>query len=372
MIRVGITGQAGFIGTHLYNYLGLFKDDVERIPFLDSFFEDSAVLAQFVKQCDVIVHLAAVNRHADSGILYETNIDLTNKLISATDAVQNYPHIIFSSSTQEDRDNLYGKSKKECRNLFELWANRTAGKFTGLVIPNVFGPFGSPRYNSVIATFAYQLTHAELPVIDTDGLIKLIYVNDLVSIIYSIIKGTITPNPYYIPHNKEIKVSEILRLLNEYYELYFKQGIISSLRDNFEISLFNTFRSYIDNKAFYPVGLLKREDNRGYLVETIKEMTGGQSFFSMTNPGITRGNHFHTRKIERFCVIKGKGLIKLRRIGTEEVLEFYVDGEIPCFVDMPIWYTHNITNVGDAEMLTLFWTNEIFDVNDSDTFFEAV
>jgi UDP-2-acetamido-2,6-beta-L-arabino-hexul-4-ose reductase len=144
------------------------------------------------------------------------------------------------------------------------------------------------------------------------------------------------------------------------------------LNNIFEVNLFNTFRSYIDYSSHYPVILKKNQDRRGIFTETLKTSLGGQFSFSTTNPGITRGNHFHTRKIERFIVIKGKANIELRRIGQNEVLKFELDGENPSFVDMPIWHTHNITNIGKEELITLFWINEFFNPDDPDTYFENV
>ncbi|MGH2565614.1 MAG: NAD-dependent epimerase/dehydratase family protein, partial [Ginsengibacter sp.] len=135
---------------------------------------------------------------------------------------------------------------------------------------------------------------------------------------------------------------------------------------------FNTFRSYIDHAKFFPVMLKKNTDNRGSFVETVKTQTGGQFSFSTTHPGITRGEHFHTRKIERFIVISGKATIELRQIGTNEILHFELDGNNPSFVDMPVWFTHNIINAGDKDLLTLFWINEFFDPTDPDTHFEKV
>ena len=138
------------------------------------------------------------------------------------------------------------------------------------------------------------------------------------------------------------------------------------------MNLFNTFRSYIDHDSFFPVHFLKHSDNRGTFFEVIRLGIGGQVSFSTTLSGETRGNHFHTRKIERFAVIKGKALIQLRRIGTQEVHDFYLDGNNPAYIDMPIWHTHNIKNIGNEKLYTLFWINEPFDVNDSDTYFEIV
>jgi len=371
MIKIGITGQEGFIGTHLYNFLGLNKE-VKLIDFSKSFFKTQKLLQNFVKQCDVIVHLAAMNRHNDPLVIYDTNVLLVQQLIDAMEKEKVNPHILFSSSTQEEKYNHYGNSKKEGRKLLSKWAAKNKATFTGLIIPNVFGPFGNPFYNSVIATFSHQLTHNEIPKINVDGNLKLIYVNELVEKIQKIINEKISNPEYNIPFTYEIKVSEILKLLESYKQTYFNKNIFPSFQNQFEQNLFNTFRSYIDHKNYFPVHLKKNTDNRGSFVETVKALTGGQFSFSTTHPGITRGNHFHTRKIERFAVISGKAKIELRKIGNKEVLQFDLDGENPSFVDMPVWLTHNITNIGKEDLVTLFWINEFFDPNDPDTYFENV
>jgi len=372
MIKVGITGQSGFIGTHLYNFLNLKTDELRVIPFKDEYFRDQHQLEMFVGECDTIVHLAALNRHNDPEVIYNTNIDLVRRLIAALDKTGKKPHILFSSSTQEERDNVFGKSKREGRQLLSDWAIRSGGAFTGMIIPNVFGPFGNPYYNSVVATFSYQLTHEEKPKIDVDAQLKLIYIGDLVSIVYYLIKNKITDSEFRIAPTDEARVNEVLALLESFKDQYFENGIIPDLSDPFKRNLFNTFVCYIDHQEFYPFKLKKNTDERGSFVETAKLNTGGQVSFSTTKTGVTRGNHFHTRKAERFAVIKGKAIIKLRRIGSDRVISFELDGDKPSFVDMPVWYTHNITNAGEEDLYTIFWISESYDPNDPDTFFEQV
>jgi UDP-2-acetamido-2,6-beta-L-arabino-hexul-4-ose reductase len=379
MIKVGITGQAGFVGTHLFNTLGLHPDTFQRIQFEDAFFTDAEKLETFVSSCDAIVHLAAMNRHYDPEVIYQTNIGLVKQLILAMERTNSTPHVLFSSSTQEERDNPYGKSKKEGRILLEQWAMKNNARFTGLVIPNVFGPFGNPYYNSVVATFCHQLTHSEQPKIEVDGDLKLIYVNELVTEIINRILAMKKEKSEYaiadtvsIVHTAQIRVSDLLKKLESFKQDYFNHGIIPNLNNSFERNLFNTFLCYIDHSSFFPYRLKKNTDDRGSFVETVKLNSGGQVSFSTTVPGITRGNHFHTRKAERFAVIKGKARIQLRKIGTENILSFELNGDQPSFVDMPVWYTHNITNTGDQELYTIFWINEHFNSKDPDTFFEEV
>jgi len=402
-IRIGITGQAGFIGTHLYNTLSLHKDKYACIPFKDEYFQKEETLDAFVRQCDVIVHLAAMNRHNDPDVLYNTNIDLVQKLVASMERTQSKPYVIMSSSLQEERDNLYGRSKREGRELLNQWANRNDAAFTGLIIPNVFGPFGVPFYNSVISTFSHQVVIGEEPRIEVDACLKLIYVGDLVQRVIGLINGytvltdrteshgldfdnlttegteSIETNSrlnkperlIHVEHMAEYKVTELLEKLKGFRDTYQVKGIFPDLNDRFELCLFNTFRSYIP-KEHFPVKYTKHADPRGVYVEAMKFCSGGQAAFSTTVPGITRGNHFHIRKVERFAVIQGKASIKLRKHGSDEVIEYIVDGNDPGYVDMPIWYTHNITNIGDGELLTMFWINEFYNPADPDTYFEEV
>ncbi|MGC9471145.1 MAG: NAD-dependent epimerase/dehydratase family protein [Bacteroidales bacterium] len=373
MIKVGITGQSGFIGSHLYHYLGL-KEDITRISFRDEYFTSGNKLEDFVRECDAIVHLAAVNRHEDERVLYNTNIELVNKLIRACDATGSAPHILFASSIQEGKDNIYGRSKREGRMLFEQWAKKSNARFTGIIIPNVFGPFGQPFYNSVVATFCYQLTHHETPEIIVDGELKLIYIHELVEEIYRQITaspGTGLISRYSVPASSERKVSDILSTLKKYEEKYLQNGTIPPLNNHFEVALFNTFRTFIPETR-YPVAYTQHADDRGSFVEILKTNTPGQFSFSTTRPGITRGNHFHIRKLERFAVVRGRAVIRLRRIGTDRIIEYPVDGKKPSFIDIPVWHTHHITNTGNDELLTLFWTNEFYNPEDPDTYFEEI
>ncbi len=377
MIKIGITGQAGFVGTHLYNMAGLYPEQIERIPFEDAFFEDWDRLNGFVRQCDVIIHLAAMNRYPDPQVLYETNLRLVQQLITAMETEKVTPYVLFSSSTQEEGDNEYGRSKREGRALLKEWAERNGASFTGMVVPNVYGPFGRPGYNSFIATFCHKLTHGEQPEVLVDSNVRLIYVGSLCEYIFEkIFRKAQHVEPVVerteIPHDFEKKVTDILALLENYKTLYFDQGIIPKLKDQNEVNLFNTFRCYIDLSGHFPVKLTQHADPRGIFVETIKLGVGGQVSFSTTVPGITRGNHFHTRKIERFTVIKGSARIQLRKIGTADILNFDLDGSEPAYIDMPVWYTHNITNTGNDELYTQFWINEWYNPKDGDTFFEKV
>ena len=374
LIKVGITGQGGFMGSHLYNFLGTKSEEIERVNFKRNYFENDADLQNFVKSCDVIVHIAAMNRHEDQQVIYNTNVDLVQKLVNACEATNTNPKILFSSSTQEEKNNLYGKSKRDGRQIMETWAKKHEGNVTSLIIPNVFGPFGKPFYNSFIATFSHQIILGEQPIIVNDSKVSLIYINQLSQAFYDIIveENTVNINSYIVPHTSSRKVSEILGLLKEYKTQYVDNGQVPKVDLNsFELDLFNTFASFIP-KDYFPRKFTKHTDDRGAFVEIMRAGSAGQSSYSTTVPGITRGNHYHTRKVERFAVISGKASIQLRKIDSNEVIEYILEGKTPAYVDMPIWYTHNITNVGDTELITLFWINEPYNPKDADTYFVKV
>lgn len=371
MIKIGVTGSNGFIGWHLCHTLELQPDIYQLIEFSRDWFQDATKLDTFVTKCDIIVHLAGLNRHSEESAIYNTNVGLAERLIESFNRTSFKGQVIFSSSTQEERKNTFGNSKKIAREFFANWANNSQGKFQGLIIPNVFGAFGVPFYNSVVSTFCHQLINNEEPKIETDATLNLIYINDLVKNIVELF-NTASKENVIIAYTDTLKVSEILDLLLNYKNKYFKNGQIPNFKNQFELNLFNTFRSYFNLNTYFPIKYKNNIDERGNFVEIIRLETGGQVSFSTTKNGITRGNHFHTRKIERFSVIKGKALIQLRKTGTNEVFDYYLSGEEPAYVDMPIWYTHNIKNIGEEELYTMFWINEFYDANDPDTYFEKV
>jgi UDP-2-acetamido-2,6-beta-L-arabino-hexul-4-ose reductase len=245
-------------------------------------------------------------------------------------------------------------------------------------MPNIYGPFSKPNHNSFIATFCYKLSRGENPEIIINNTVSLKYISSLCDFIINDIKNHFKSNSIIIKEEKiqpdfTLDVKKILTILELFKTQYFDNGIIPNLSNTIEVSLFNTFTSFIDIQNYFPFLLKQNCDLRGSFVEVLKfDTSKGQFSFSTTKPGITRGNHFHTRKFERFIVIKGKAKVQLRRIGTDKIFSFVLDGNNPSYIDIPVWYTHNITNLGKTDLYTLFWINEWFNHNDSDTYFEDV
>ena len=371
-MKIGITGQDGFVGYHLSQTIKYKFENYKLVPFERPFLENKKLLESFISSCDVIVHLAGVNRANSNEEVYSSNIEINNSLRKALINTSFKGHLIFASSFQEDSDSLYGKAKKESRLFLEQTISELGGKFTGLIIPNVFGPFCKPNYNSFVATFCSKILIDQTPEVINDSNVPLVYIESLVQQIVKNIELKNELKLINISSDIEIKVSEVLRILKYFKDSYLIDNTLPLFNNSFEHNLFNTFRGYIDLEKTFPIYLKKESDERGFFSEIIRSEIGGQFSFSTTLPGITRGNHFHTRKIERFTVLKGKAKISLRKIGNDKIYKFLLNGDQPGFIDMPIWYTHNITNIGSEPLITSFWINEPYDPQDTDTYFENV
>lgn len=363
---IGITGSQGFLGWHLRVYLNTRKDMDVRIADRSTFL-NSDKLREFVRGLDGIVHLAGMNR-GDESEIESTNVSLTSALIAACEAEGTTPHIVFANSTHVVKETAYGRSKRRSAELLVNWAVRSGGMFSDFLLPGVFGEYGRPFYNSVVSTFCYQLAHKETPSVHEDREVELVHAQEVVACIYEVIEAG-ESGPVRIP-GRAITLTDLLERLSNMAKGY-EALLLPDVTDSFNLALFNTYRSYIF-PDHYPVVLDIKVDSRGSLFESVKTISGGQCFLSITKPGVTRGNHYHTAKIERFLVIKGEAEIKVRRLFSDKVNEFRVSGDQPVYIDIPTFNTHNITNVGEGDMVALFWANEIFDPARPDTFVELV
>ena len=364
--KIVVTGSNGLVGWHLRVFL-FSKSDIDVVACDRQSFGNDETLGEFVNSADVIVHLAGMNR-GDEAEVAATNIALAQRLVDACRANNRRPQIIFSSSTHVDGDSKYGASKRAAAEILSNWAEEEDARFCNLILPHIFGEHGKPFYNSVVSTFAHQIANGETPAIENDGQLNLLHCQQVARIIWEKIEDGAVGE--FRPQGQIIKVSELLERLNRLSRRY-ADGVVPNLDDEFDHRLFNVFRSYIphENRA---IDLTLHADNRGHLFEAIRADGQGQVFLSTTHPNITRGNHFHFGKVERFLVVSGKAKIRLRKVLTDDIYAYEVSGDYLQAIDIPTLHTHNISNVGDEPLVTLFWTGELFDPNHPDTYFLEV
>jgi len=367
-MRMGITGADGFLGWHLRCLLHGDTTEDTAVPCDQASFADDRALDNLVATSDAIVHFAGINRGTKDEVL-NGNLAITDRLIAALARSGRMPHILFASSIQIDRDNTYGEAKRVCAQHLQIWADSCGAHFTTVVLPNVFGEFGRPFYNSVVATFCYQLVHGEEPHIAADAPLELIAAQDVaakfVALAHDGVAGVVR-----VPGHNPLLVSEILSRLQGLNASY-SGGTLPLLADSFDLQLFNTLRSFRfpdQVQGIFDV----HTDPRGSLWEVARSQGAGQTFVSWTEPRVTRGNHYHRHKVERFAVLSGSGRIRLRRLFTPDIHTYDLTGEAPGYVDMPTFCTHSIENIGSVPLLTLFWSGELFDAKNPDTWNEPV
>lgn len=364
MSGVAITGAGGFLGWHLRAALKESGTAVEAIP-VGAAFEASKATAAVDGRARV-VHIAGVNRASDREVS-DGNIAFAEQLASALLAATSPPPVVvYANSTQSTNGSVYGEAKARASEILADAASRIGAEFVDVTLPNLFGEHGRPFYNSVTATFSHLVATGERPVVENDKELTLLHAQNAADIL----SGAV---PVSAMHSlqREQTVSALLARLQGYAELY-GRGEIPNVADVFDRDLFNTYRSYTF-PAQSPIDLTRHADARGSFFEIIRSHGGpGQSSFSTTVPGVTRGDHFHRRKIERFTVLQGRARISLRRLYSDGVVSFEVSGDAPGAVDMPTMWAHNITNVGEELLYTSFWTNDIFDPANPDTIAEAV
>lgn len=363
MTTVVVTGSDGLLGWHLRCFLSTLKE-ITVVACNRQQWNDADFLTKAVKSADVVVHLAGMNRGDDQEVA-KTNVALADQLIYACQASQSKPHVLFSSSTHADGQTSYGISKRIAHEHLAEWSERVGAAYCNLILPHVFGEHGKPFYNSVVSTFAYQLAQGLTPEVKGEGQLALLHAQEVASLFWQhICQGTCGIER---PQGTPLSVTALLARLQALDSRY-RSGVIPRLSEPLDLRLFNTYRSYFSHER-RAHSLKLHTDNRGSLFESIRSDGCGQVFLSTTHPGITRGNHFHTRKVERFVVIDGEAEIKVRRMLTSETHTYRVSGVEPQAIDIPVLYTHNIKNVGEGPLWTMFWAGEHFDPQDSDTYF---
>ena len=382
-MKILVTGAKGFVGKNLCASLKNIADGKDKTRGIDSNIEifqydidtDISLLDTFCKECDFVFHLAGVNRPQNTEEFMEGNFGFTSILLEKLKEYNNNCPVMISSSIQAALDNPYGLSKKAGEDLIFSYSKETGAKVLVYRLPNVFGKWCRPNYNSAVATFCNNIAN-DLPITVNDRSVNmtLVYIDDVVDELINALKGEENREGEFckVPVEHKITLGEIVDLIYSFKNQPQSLVVPEIPFGSFQKKLYSTYLSYLPKeKVSFPLKM--NEDARGSFTELLKTEKCGQFSVNISKPGITKGQHWHHTKWEFFIVVSGKGLIQQRKIGSDEVLNFEVSGEKIEAVHMLPGYTHNIINLSDTEnLVTVMWANESFDPNHPDTFFEEV
>lgn len=370
-MNVLVTGSSGFIGKNLvvtlkekYDNINIFKYDIENT------FKE---LKEYISKADYIFHLAGVNRPLEVEDFYTGNSNLTKKLCDYIEETKRDIPLVVSSSIQAENENDYGKSKKMAEEYIFDYSERTGNKISVYRLPNVFGKWCKPNYNSVVATFCYNIAN-NLPITINDRKHKmsLVYIDDVIDEFIKVFDSNENMISRFceISINYTLSLGEIVDLIQSFKDSR-RNIMIPNMGAGLTKKLYSTYLSYLNKKDF-SYDLKMNVDNRGSFTEFLKSNDRGQISINVSNPDITKGNHWHHTKNEKFLVVSGHGVIRFRNILSKEIIEYFVSGNKLQVVDIPVGYTHNIENLGETDMVTIMWVNEIFDSENPDTIYEEV
>ncbi len=365
-MNVVITGGHGFLGWHTACRLrALHGIDAQRLGRHDA----AEAWGAAVAAADVVLHIAGVNRAETPELVRAGNLRLAELLAEAVRAAGRPVRIVYANSIHAEQPTPYGEGKAGAARILAEAVAEVGGSLADVRLPNLFGEQGRPGYNSFVATFCAAVAAGEIPTVTADNEVPLLHAQGAAAALLEAMEGR--ENVVLRPAGRPTRVSEVADLLREFDHVY-RRGEIPALLDRFTIDLFNTYRSYLfpDRSPHHPQ---LHSDPRGDLVETSRAHGGtSQGFVSTTRPGMTRGDHYHLHKIERFFVVRGSAEISLRRLLDDEVVTFRLDGSKPGFVDMPTLWVHNITNVGEEDLVTVFWADQLLDPANPDQYPERV
>ena len=369
-MKILVTGAKGFVGKNLIaelknkGYIDIYEFDQDT---------KKSLLDEYVRECEFVFHLAGVNRPKNEKEFMEGNFGFTYELLELLKKHNNKAPVLITSSIQAERDNPYGISKRAAEDLLFAYGKETGVKVLVYRLPNLFGKWCRPNYNSAVATFCHNIArNLDIQVNAPDAELTLCYIDDvLVEFVAALERKETRAGKFCI-----VPVTYKITLGGLADKLYsFRKNrvtlIMPSLESNFDRALYGTFLSYLAEDNF-SYKLKKNVDDRGWLAEFIKSESMGKIFISKTKPGITRGNHWHHTKVEKFLVIQGEAVIKFRKISSDEMIEYKVNGETPEVVDIPTGYAHSIVNIGEEDVITLFWASEIFNLDKPDTYYLEV
>ncbi len=383
-MNILVTGANGFVGKNLVWALQNIADGKRKCRYLS---EDITVfsydidtpeekLCEYCSKCDFVYHLAGVNRPEKEEDFMKGNFGFTSVLLDTLKKHNNKAPVVITSSIQAALDNPYGRSKKAGEDLLFEYSKETGAKVMVYRLPNLFGKWCRPNYNSVIATFCHNIANDfKITVNDRNHVLTLAYIDDVIEEFLKAAAG----KESYDENNKfcdvtvkhKVSLGEIADLLYEFKESRNNHYIPDMPEGSFEKKLYSTYLSYLKIDDFlYPLKM--NCDERGSFTEMFKSKVNGQVSVNVSKPGIVKGNHWHDTKNEKFVVVSGKGVIRFRKAGEDEIVEYFVSGDKIEVVDIPVGYTHNIENLGDEDMVTIMWCNECFELDKPDTYFLEV
>lgn len=381
-MKILITGAKGFVGKNLVSTLKNIKDGKDKTRNIDiediySYDVDNTIedLKKYTGDCDFVFHLAGINRPKDVSEFYEGNASFTETLCSLLEEHDNKSPILISSSIQASKDNDYGKSKKEGEEYLLNHGKKMDSKVYIYRLANLFGKWCRPNYNSVTATWCYNVANGkDIQINDPNVELPLCYIDDVVNEFLNALEGHPTAckeGIYEVYPVHYIKLGELANIIKSFKESRGTLNVPDMKEGSLEKKLYSTYLSYLPKDRFsYPLKM--NTDQRGSFTEFLKTEEYGQVSVNVSKPGITKGQHWHHSKNEKFLVVSGKGLIQFRDIYSDEIIEYYVSGDKLEVIDIPTGYTHNIINIGESDMVTIMWANEKFDPKHPDTYYEEV
>ena len=377
-MKILVTGANGFVGRNLTWQLQNIRDGKDKTSPLKADLEicaydvdsDASLLDTYCADCDMVFNLAGVNRPENTEDFMKGNFGFASTLLDTLKKHKNTCPVMLSSSTQAALDNPYGKSKKAGEDLFFAYSRETGADVLVYRFPNIFGKWCRPNYNSAVATFCYNIAR-DLPITVNDRAhaMTLVYIDDVVQELISAAAGKPTRDGDFcrVPVEHKTTLGEIVDLLYAFRESRKTLQAPDLTDGSFSKKLYSTYLSYLPTDGFsYP--LTMHTDARGSFTEILRTANQGQFSVNISKPGITKGQHWHNTKNEKFLVVSGKGVIRFRKPGETEVYSYFVSGEKLEVVDIPTGYTHSIENLGDTDLITFMWCNECFDPTRPDTY----